>query len=54
MLNRELQNGQDLAVQFFGARFGEAAGAGFGMNAGGEERFIGVDVANAADEGLVE
>ena len=48
------EHGDDRVVEFAGAIAAKALGQRLGMNAGAEQRFVGVDIADAAEKGLVE
>ena len=54
MPNRELQDVNNVAIELLGARFRDPAGFRPRMQLGCEKRLVGIDVANAADECLVQ
>ena len=54
MSDGALENRSDGGAELAGLLVGDMAGWGSGVDAGGEEGFIDVDVAQACDAGLVE
>ena len=54
VLNADAENVADGAVEGFAFLGREGARTALGMNGGGPEGFVGIDVADAGDEGLVE
>ena len=54
MANCRLENLDEMVVQRFGALAREAAGGRARVNARGEKQFIGVNVTDATEKGLIQ